>query len=124
MCLNHFRQTRAVISIPVEDLFRAETSEHAAADKKEAINPRKITGTDTLSWSNTAIQLGSFHLQYLLRKINISPSGEHASNFGLYLLITLFVRGGYCRCMVGFFWKNTQGYSFCLKKKCNDISFK
>lgn len=35
----------------------------AAADKKEAINPRKITSTDTLSHRNTAIQPGPFHLQ-------------------------------------------------------------
>ena len=40
----------------------------AAADKEEAINPRKITSTDTLSHRNTAMQPDSFHLQCRQRK--------------------------------------------------------
>lgn len=40
----------------------------AAADKEEAINPRKITSTDTLSHRNTAMQPHSFHLQCRQRK--------------------------------------------------------
>lgn len=40
----------------------------AAADKEEAINPRKITSTDTLSHRNTAMQPDSFHLQCCQKK--------------------------------------------------------
>lgn len=48
---------------PARHLSRA-----AAADKKEAINPQKITSTDTLSPSNTAMQPDSFYLQSRQRR--------------------------------------------------------
>lgn len=52
----------------------------ATADKEEAINPQKITRTDTLSHRNTTTQPDSFHLQYHQRKNEGERGWAHLVN--------------------------------------------